>query len=313
MTRIGDAAVSDAVGAPYLVEVADRVFAYVQPDGGWFVNNTGFLAGGSGSVAVDSCATERRTRAFLDAIAGTGAPPVRVLVNTHHHGDHTHGNHLFGSATIVAHDTTREKIIAIGDVVRGNFPDVEWGDVPTTPPSLTFRDAITVYAGDLRAEVRYVGRPAHTTGDAVVWLPGQGVLFAGDLVFEGGTPFAMTGSVAGSIQVLEEIRAMAPAVIVPGHGRVCGVEAVDTALEYLRLVQDTARRGHAAGLSPLELARSIDLGRYADLRESERLVGNLHRAYAEIDGAAPGSPLPQPAASHDMEAYRGGPLDLRNL
>ena len=53
---------------------------------------------------IDACATERRTRAFLAAIAGVTDRPVRTLVNTHHHGDHTHGNHLFTGATIVAHD-----------------------------------------------------------------------------------------------------------------------------------------------------------------------------------------------------------------
>lgn len=300
-------------GTPYLVEVGDRVFAYVQPDGGWFVNNTGLVAGQRGCLAVDSCATERRTRAFLDAIAATGAPPVRVLVNTHHHGDHTHGNHLFEPATIIAHEVTRERVISTADAVRGSFPAVDWGQVPTTPPSLTFTDAITLYVDSLRAEVRYVGSPAHTTNDSFVWLPDQSVLFAGDLVFEGGTPFALTGSVGGLIRVLEMIRAMAPTTIVPGHGRVCGLEAVDTALEYFRFVQDIARRGHAAGLSPLEVARDTDLGPYAELRESERLVGNLHRAYAEISGAAAGAFIDWQAASHDMNAFRGGPLPLHSL
>ena len=74
-------------------------------------------------------------------------------------------------------------------------------------------------------------------------------------------------------------------------------------------MQDTARSGKAAGLSPLELARQTDLGRFAELTDSERIVGNLYRAYAELDGAAPGAPIdviggtcatwsPTTAASH---------------
>ncbi len=54
-------------------------------------------------VSVDACSTERRTRAYLDAIASVTDQPVRTLINTHHHGDHTFGNYLFGGATIVAH------------------------------------------------------------------------------------------------------------------------------------------------------------------------------------------------------------------
>src|SRR3954469_7896293 len=83
-----------------LEEVSDGVFAYVQPDGSWMINNTGFLVGRDGVSAVDSCATERRTRAFLDAIAAVTPAPVRTLVNTHHHPDHTAGNGLFSGAAI---------------------------------------------------------------------------------------------------------------------------------------------------------------------------------------------------------------------
>ena len=61
-------------------------------------------------------------------------------------------------------------------------------------------------------------------------------------------------------------------------------------LAYLRFVQDTARQGRAAGLSPLEAARTADLGPFKDLYDSERIVGNLHRAYCELDGAERGRP-----------------------
>ena len=91
-------------GRPQTVEVADGVYAYIQPDGTWFINNTGFLAGTAGVISVDACSTERRTRDYLAAIAATTAQPVRTLVNTHHHGDHTHGNYLMSGATIVGHE-----------------------------------------------------------------------------------------------------------------------------------------------------------------------------------------------------------------
>ena len=74
-----------------LEEVADGVFAYVQPDGSWMINNTGFLVARDGVTAVDACSTERRTRAFLDTVASVTRLPVRTLVNTHHHPDHTAG------------------------------------------------------------------------------------------------------------------------------------------------------------------------------------------------------------------------------
>ena len=77
-------------------------------------------------------------------------------------------------------------------------------------------------------------------------------------------------------------------------------------LGYLRFVLDVARRAAAAGLTPLEAARQTDLGPYTELTDSERIVGNLYRAYAELDGAAPGAPIDMPAALRDMVAYNGG-------
>jgi cyclase len=293
---------------PRVQEVSDGVFAYIQPDGTWFINNTGFLVGAAGVTSVDACSTERRTRAYLEAIAETSPQPVRTLINTHHHGDHTHGNYLFGGATIVAHDRCRDEVLAASlPYFPGVFQDVDWGDIKVTPPFLTYSDKVTLYSDDLRCEVRYVGRPAHTTNDSVVWLPERSVLFTGDLIFNGGTPFMLMGSITGAIDVLEQvIKPLDPRTIVPGHGEVCGPEAIDDVLGYLRFVLDLARRGKDAGLSPLETARDTGLGQYAGLSDRERIVGNLHRAYADLGDGEQGEKLNFAAALFDMVAYNGG-------
>lgn len=153
-------------GRPQTVEVADDVYAYVQADGTWWINNTGFIVGPQGVFSIDACSTERRTRAYLAAIGNVTGKPVRTVLNTHHHGDHTFGNALFPAATIV------------------------------------------------------------------------------------------------------------------------GTEK--------------------AGLSPLQAARETDLGRFADRPDAERIVGNLHRAYAELGGTPSGGPIDVTAALADMVAYNGG-------
>jgi cyclase len=293
-------------------EVSDGVFAYIQPDGTWFINNTGFLVARGGVTSIDTCSTERRTRDYLDAIGRTSTQPVRTLINTHHHGDHTHGNWLLPGATIVGHDRCRAEVLAVGKpYFPGIFEDVDWGDVTLAPPFLTYAEGVTLYSDDLRCEVRYVGTPAHTNNDSIVWLPDRSVLFSGDLLFNGGTPFLLTGSVTGTIEVLENVvRPLSPRVIVPGHGDVCGPETIDDVLGYLRFVMATAQRGRAAGLSPLEAARDMALGRYEGLTDPERIVGNLHRAYADLDaqadGGATGAPLNYPAILVDMVTYNGG-------
>jgi cyclase len=292
-----------------LEEVAAGVFAYIQHDGSWMINNTGFLLAGDGVTAVDACSTERRTRAFLDTVAGVTRLPVRTLVNTHHHPDHTAGNGLFTGATIVAHDNAREEMRALGAPRNtGIWTDVDYGNLRLALPFLTFADRLTLWADELRCELLFTGQPAHTTNDIVVWIPEHSVLFAGDLLFNGGTPFLLSGSVLGAIEVLERfVKPLGARTIVPGHGPVAGPEVIDQVLGYLYFVKDAAERGRAAGLTPFDAARGTDLGRYAQWSDAERIVGNLHRAYADLSATAGrGGQVNAPAALADMITYNGG-------
>ena len=289
-------------------QVSEGIYAYLQPDGSWWINNTGFLVSRDGVISVDATSTERRTRAYLDAIATVTDKPVRTLVNTHHHGDHTHGNYLFGGATIVGHERCREAML--GTPVpppAGVWTDVDWGPLELAPPFLTYTDGVTLWSGDLRCEVRYVGTPAHTTNDSILHIPERSVVFAGDLLFNGGTPFALMGSVSGWIEVLETVlRPLGARTLVPGHGPVCGPGVIDDVLAYLRFVQRTAREAKAEGLSPLQAARAVDLGEFKDLLDAERIVGNLYRAYLELDGGERGAPIDLVQALGDMVDYNGG-------
>jgi cyclase len=305
---------------PRTVEVADSVFAYIQPDGGWWINNTGFVVGPETVLCIDSCATERRTRALVsaidevvsrrDAAAVADAPGpsrARLLVNTHHHGDHTNGNCLLPGATIIGHHACRAAMRETG-ILRpdGIWDPVDWGDLRPAPPFVTFADRLDVHVGGLRVELHHFGMAAHTTNDVVAWIPEHGVLFSGDLVFNGGTPFVLMGSVAGSLVALDHIAELDVETLVPGHGDVCGPEAVDVMGAYLRFLQETASAAVDAGLTPLDAAREAELGAFAALAHPERLAGNLHRAMAECAGTRPGGPIDLIAALADMVALNGG-------
>ena len=109
-------------------QVSEDVYAYLQPDGSWYLNNTGFLVSDAGVISVDATSTERRTRAYLDVIKTVTEKPVRTLVNTHHHGDHTHGNYLMSGATIIGHERCREAILSSPmPPPPGIWSEVDWG------------------------------------------------------------------------------------------------------------------------------------------------------------------------------------------
>jgi cyclase len=299
------AADRDDLPPPSLEEIGDGTWAYLQLDGSWGLNNAGVLAGGEGVTLVDTCFTERRTRDLLAAVGSLGRGPVRTLVNTHHHGDHTHGNWLVDSATVIGHERCREEVLASGTISEAVFPGVDWGELRVRPPFVTFTERLALWVDDLRVELEFVG-PAHTTNDVVVWIPERRTLFAGDLVFNGGTPFVVMGSVSGALAALDRLDDLGAETIVPGHGPVCGPEALAQQRAYLRFVTALAEEAEAAGTTALDAARDADLGDFAGWHDPERLVGNLHRALAERRGLEPGGPLDVAAAFADMVAYNGG-------
>lgn len=294
-----------------LVEVAEHVYAYLQPHGGWCVSNSGVLLGPESTTLIDTASTERRALALREAVLELSPQPVTRVVVTHHHGDHQFGTSVFTpGATVVAHEKAREANLLDGLNLPAIWPDVEWGDVRPMRPDLTFADRLTLHLGERPVELRHFG-PAHTVGDIVAWIPDSGVLFAGDLVFSGSTPFVLMGSLSGALRTLEQLAALEPRVVISGHGPLGDASVIEDNARYLRWVQELAATGAAAGLTPLELARQTELGEFAQLPESERLVANLHRAYRELDPAAPiGERLPLSEVLADVIAFNNGELPV---
>ena len=276
---------TDILPDPEVVEVSDGIFAYIQHDGSWCLNNPAFIDVGDQVIAIDACANERRTRLFREAIASISPNPVRTLVNTHAHMDHTYGNCLFSDdAVIIGHRNCRDQILreAPGQLERVSVmvPAVEWGDVTPVAPNVVFDDTMTLYAGDLELQLIYVS-PAHTNTDAVVWIPERRILIAGDIIFNQGTPFALMGSVAGWRSALERLKELPIDTVIAGHGPVADASVLDEVDAYLEFVQDSAKSAYDAGVDPLQAARDLDLGRFGEWTDEERIVESALRQREE--------------------------------
>src|SRR4051794_6867192 len=133
-------------GDSYLEEMAPGVFAYVQPDGGWMVNNCGVITDGSGdAVLVDTTSTEKRNRALLAEVAGVAARDLKIAVNTHHHPDHTYGNgFLPATTTIAGHHLCREGVLRAQLKATEELP-ADYGDLVVRPPDVTFDSDVTLH------------------------------------------------------------------------------------------------------------------------------------------------------------------------
>jgi cyclase len=297
----------EAGGPARLEEVSAGIYAYIQPDGSWGLNNPAFIVGRDAVVVIDTCFTEARSKAFLSTIQSITTLPIRTVINTHHHGDHTYGNGVFSQATIIGHEYCRTEMLLVGLGLKVIFPTANFGELSIVPPSVTFRDRLDIYVGDMKLELHYMG-PAHTISDVVVWIPERKILFTGDIVWRDCTPFVLQGCIAPYFDVLERLRAFGAEILVPGHGPVCGPEGFDEVEGYLRFIMEHARQGFAAGLSPLELVRQTDLGKYANWSDAERIVANFHRAYSELRGEPIATPLDLLQIFREAEEYNGHAL-----
>lgn len=297
-----------------LTQVADGVHAWVQPDGTWWLNNAGAVHHDNSVLVIDTCANRQRTTAMLTAVSqATHGAPVLWAVNTHQHGDHTYGNALLPDSTVlIGHEKMRAGLH--DDFIFAACPPFwrpvpQWGGIERRRlPGLTFDSRLAVHVGDLRVEVLHPGYAAHTDGDVIVHVPDKGVVFAGDLLFNGLTPMLLMGSVEGARRSLEWLSSLEPSHVVPGHGPLIPAAELDRVLaehdRYYRMVASVASDGMARGLTPLEAARQADLGELGAWPDTERLVLNLHKAYADHQGVA----VDLPAAMTDAMTWNNGPM-----
>lgn len=290
-----------------LREIADGVFAYLQPDGGWCLSNAGLVRSGGESLLVDTLTDLPRTRTMLDAMAPiTGAAPIRRLAITHGNLDHYFGNQLVEGAEIIASRGTAADIAEgptpasmqamlhtdlgaeLNGFLRHAFGSFDWTGITVTPPHRTFDGHIDLDVGGTPVVLSEVG-PAHTHGDTICHLPDRRVVFTGDILFVHGTPIVWAGPFANWYRACDTLLALDADVYVPGHGPLTDRRGVETVRAYLEFVHTEARRRFDAGMSSLDATFDIDLGEFGELGDAERLAINVVAAYREFDptGAEP--------------------------
>ena len=303
-----------------LREIARDVYACLQPDRGLGTSNSG-LVNRAGGLVVDTFWDLPHTRQMIETYARVWRRPARRVVNTHHNGDHCWGNQLFPEAEVIGHrlcaasfGKERPELMQMLRNAGGSEDPMlrdmarqlaawDFTGITLTPPTTLIEDRLELDLDGIAVHLIYVG-PAHTAGDVVVHLPAARVVFTGDVLFRLCTPVGWEGTYERWIAALDEIVALDPAVVVPGHGPLSGVEGPREMQAYLRYVRAEAKRGFEAGLPALEAARRIDLGPYAGWTEPERILFQVERAYRELRGEPYDAPIDVTALFRGMHALR---------
>ena len=279
-----------------LEQLADGVYAYTaQGD-----PNVGAIVGTDAVLAIEARATPFMAQRWIDVLRERVTDlPFGDLVLTHYHAVRTLGASAFGAGRIIAHEGTRALIEERGledwASEQGRMPRLFAGaeTIPgLTQPTDTFTDAMTLDLGNRTVELRYLGR-GHTSGDLVVWLPEEGILFAGDLVEAQAAPY-MGDSYPGewSTATLDAVAALRAHQLVGGRGPVVRDAAVGTAIDvtraFIRTTLDGTQAVRERGGTLKEAFEAVHARlapRYAGFPIFEHTMPfNVQRTWDELDG-----------------------------
>lgn len=268
------------------IEVGDG--AWYRREEPWDVN-VGVIRGADGLCVVDTRGSHRQARELVEALRELGGP-VRAVVNSHWHFDHTWGNRvlrdegaqLWGHATLPA--TMRRWFDDVRESLSFADPDLaeELAEVEVAPPDELVDPVAIIDLGDRGVEARFLGR-GHTDGDVVVTSPDADVVFAGDLVEQSGPPAYGDDShpLAWPATADRLVGRLGPAArVVPGHG-----VAVDRAFcasqrDGIAAVAGLCRELHGAGVSVRD---ALDEGGDRWPFPTERLREAVLLAWRELD------------------------------
>jgi glyoxylase-like metal-dependent hydrolase (beta-lactamase superfamily II) len=209
--------------------------------------NIGVSSGDDGIVIVDDQFAPLAPK-IKEALKGITAKPIKFIVNTHYHGDHTGGNEIFGKeAPILAHENVRARLAA-GSSARGNA-------TPPAPkdalPVITFNDRASLHVNG--EEIKAIHFPhGHTDGDSVIYFTQSNVVHMGDDFFNGMYPFVDVengGSVKGMLAGVDKVLSTLPddAKVIPGHGPLSDKAGLRTFAEVLRGTTNAVAKALAAG------------------------------------------------------------------
>lgn len=284
-----------------LFETGNGIYAYLQPDGGWGWSNAGLITDGGESLLVDTLFDASLTRDMLNTMAdaaGVGANDIGTIVNTHANGDHTHGNGCCEHAEVIASEASAMEMAELpapalaaimaqakemgpaGQYLVDIFGSFDFTDVAEKHPTQTFSGEYSVSVGNKKVDLIEVG-PAHTAGDVLVHVPEDKTIFTGDILFIEGTPIMWAGPVANWIAACDKIIDLKAETIVPGHGPITDEHGVRRVQDYLRYIDQEARKRYDAGLSVRDAAHDINLGDFSSWGDSERIAVNVSTLYRE--------------------------------
>jgi cyclase len=283
-------------------EVAPNVYAFYPDDapqktaaGIPVATSGGFIVGNNGVLVIDTMLNRRLAEQVMALVHERTDKPIRYVVNTSYHGDHSYGNQFFpADVVIIQHRATQEYIGRFFDkdvaFMTKYFGDNQGlAELKPTPASVLLQDRadITIDLGGREVRIRHIGF-AQTPGDLWVTTAGGKVVFIGNPVIARAPafPWLLDGHVRESLATMKELRGGLPddAIVVPGHGEPTTVAAIDNHITYLERLKTRVEESIAARKSKEETVGAAEMKEYEGYRIYPwvHLEINVPAAYEEL-------------------------------
>ena len=276
---------------PNIRKLVDGVYVYVGKN---FNSNCGIVLTQEGVVLIDSGHNPTDSRAILAAVKKLTPLPVRYLIDTEPHPDHTTGHFVFSPpAIIIAHQGATQSMLGREKVTPGrtekmaaSSPEMRAAleGYRLVPPQLEYRDKMTLNVGERTFELMYL-KNVHSEADTAIWLPKERVLFsASGIVVDQINIFRPFVTIPDILAAAKMMKALNPQFVVPGHGQPGTVKIFEDSEKYYALLMERVGKLAKEGKSLDEIKREVKMPEYANWASQERFPGNVEAAYKMVTG-----------------------------
>jgi cyclase len=276
---------------PNVKKIKEGIYVYV---GNNFNSNCGIVVTQEGVVLIDSGHNPTDSLRILDAVKKISPLPIRFLIDTEPHPDHTTGHFVFSPpATVIAHEGATEsminreketpgrieKLAAVAPEMRKALEGYQF-----VPPQIEYRGKMTLNLGERTFELLYL-KGVHSEADTAVWLPKERVLFSASGIvvdqFNILRPFVTIPDILAASKIM---KALNPEIVVPGHGTPGTVKIFDDTEKYYALLVERVAKMVGEGKSLDEIKREVKMPEYDHWATKERFPTNVEAAYKVVKG-----------------------------
>ena len=282
----GSSLLAQALG-PHFRMIKDGIYVYFAEEGN---SNCGIIVTQEGVVLVDTGSTPVDSREVLAAVKKLTTQPIRYVVNTEIHGDHTTGNFVFSPpAFVINHEGAAEAMRASFNtdrIERLRQESTEMREAAEgyrlVTPQIEYGEKMTLHLGGRTIEILQL-KNVHSEADSAVWLPQERVLFSaaatGPRRFNNIRPFVTIPDILSGIKMM---KALNPEIVVPGHGLPGTTQIFDEAERYFGLLMERVGRMVREGKSLDQIQQELRMPEFANWSPQDRLPNNIEAAYRAV-------------------------------